>query len=223
MYAEMTERRFFSRVFLNMTWALVLTGLVAYGVASYPPFARAVLNNWELLIILMVLEVILVMVLSGRIMRMSMGAAVTGFIVYALVNGVTLSFIFMAYTLSSIFTVFFIAAGLFLLMALFGYVTKVDLSPMGRFLLMALFGLILASLVNLFLRSEGLMYLYSIAGVLIFAALTAYDTQFLKKAFNEAGQNPEVLDRIAIIGALKLYLDLINLFLRLLRIFGKRR
>jgi FtsH-binding integral membrane protein len=223
MYAEVSERTFFSRVFLNMTWALALTGLVAYGVASYPPFVRAITTNWNMLIILMVLEVILVFVLSRRIMAMSIGAAYTGFVVYALINGVTLALIFLVYTLSSIFTVFFISAGLFLVMALFGYATKIDLSPIGRFLLMALFGIIIAAVVNLFLGSTQLMYLYSFVGVFVFAGLTAYDTQYIKRMYLDVSRSPEMADKLAIIGALKLYLDLINLFLSLLRIFGRRR
>ena len=129
MYKEYTERSFFSKVYINMTWALALTALVAYGVSSYPPFVNAIMNNMTALIILMLLEVILVVVLSKRIMVMSVGAAYAGLIVFSLINGVTLSLIFLVYTFSSIVTVFAIAAGLFLVMALFGYTTKKD--PVG--------------------------------------------------------------------------------------------
>jgi FtsH-binding integral membrane protein len=223
MYEGLSVNRFFSRVFLNMTWALALTGLAAYGVVSYPPFLRAVAGNMTLLVILIVMEVILVAVLSRWISSLSIGAAYTGFVAYALVNGVTLSLIFLTYTATSIFTVFFISAGLFLLMSLFGFVTKIDLSPIGRFLFMALIGILIAAAVNLFFNSQGLMLLYSVVGVLVFAGLTAYDTQYLKRVFAGTAQTDEVLEKAAIIGALKLYLDFINLFLKLLRIFGKRR
>ncbi len=223
MYKEHTERTFFSKVYLNMMWALALTGLVAYGISIYPPFVRALTSNMAGLLILMLLEVILVSVMSKRIMGMSVGAAYTGLIVFSLINGVTLSLIFLVYTLSSIVTVFAAAAALFMVMALFGYVTKKDLSAWGRFLIMAVFGLIIASVLNLILHSETLMYIYSFAGVLIFSGLTAYDTQYLKNIFANTSMAPEQYEKIAIIGALKLYLDLINLFLSLLRIFGRRR
>lgn len=223
MFKEQTEQKFFSKVYFNMTWALVLTALVAFGVANYPPFVKAITSNVAVLLILMLLEVILVMVLSRRIMTMSVGAAHVGLVAFSLVNGVTLSLIFLIYTLSSIFTVFVAAAGLFLVMGLFGYTTEKNLSAMGRFLIMGLFGLIIASILNLFLRSNTLMYIYSFAGVLIFSGLAAYDTQYLKLLFNNTKLSSEEYEKIAIMGALKLYLDLINLFLSLLRIFGRRR
>lgn len=223
MKSESMERAFFSRVFFNMTWALVLTALVAFGVSSYPPFARAIISNMTGLFILLVLELILVFTLSRRIMSMSVGAAYIGLIVFSIVNGVTLSLIFQVYTLPSIFMVFFSAAGLFLVMGIFGYVTKTDLSPIGRFLYMALFGIIIAAVLNFFIQSPALMYIYSFAGVLIFSGLTAYDIQYLKRMYESTSLSPEVYEKIAIMGALKLYLDLINLFLSLLRIFGRRR
>ena len=223
MYKERTEQTFFSKVYFNMTWALALTGLVAYGVSNYPPFRMAIADNVAGLFILMLLEVVLVVVLSKRIMLMSIGAAYAGLMVFSIINGVTLSLIFLVYTLSSIVTVFAAATGLFLVMALFGYATKKDLSSWGRFFIMAVFGLIIASVLNLILRSEMLMYVYSFAGIFIFAGLTAYDTQYLKNIYNNTSLTPEQYDKIAIIGALKLYLDLINLFLSLLRIFGRRR
>ncbi len=223
MYKEYSERTFFSKIYFNMTWALALSALVADGISIYPPFVNAIINNMAGLFILMLLEVVLVAVLSGRVMNMSVGAAYAGLIVFALINGVTLSLIFLVYTLTSIVTVFAAAAGLFLVMALFGYTTKKDLSAWGRFLIMAVFGLIIASVLNLILRSEALMYVYSFAGVLIFSGLPAYDTQYLKNVYANAALSPEQVEKVAIIGALKLYLDLINLFLSLLRIFGRRR
>jgi FtsH-binding integral membrane protein len=223
MYSETSERSFLSRVFMNMTWALAITALTAFGVASYPPFINAIINNIGGLYILLLLEVLLVWYLSRRIAVMSTGAAYFGFIVYSLVNGVTLSLIFIIYELSSIFMVFFITAGLFLVMSMFGYFTKADLSPLGRFFIMALFGLIIATVVNLFMRSEMLDYVLSFAGILIFSGLTAYDVQKLKVMYQNSQMEPELLHKASIIGALQLYLDFINLFLRLLRIFGRRR
>jgi FtsH-binding integral membrane protein len=221
--SQYKERTFFSRVFFNMTWALVLTGLVAYGVASYPPFVSALLSNYSGLLILAVLEVILVMVLSRRIMVMSIGAAYVGLIAFSLVNGVTLSLIFLIYRIESIFVVFLASAGLFAVMGVIGYVTKKDMSAMGRFFLMSLIGIILVSLVNFFIGSETLMYVISIVSVIVFSGLTAYDVQRLKKMYESAAMSPELVEKVAIMGALSLYLDLINLFLNLLRIFGRRR
>jgi uncharacterized protein len=223
MYLDVKERSFFSRVFYNMTWALVLTALTAYGMANYPPFIHAIMSNTIGLFLLMALEVVLVAALSRRIMTMSVGAAYVGLVVFSLVNGVTLSLIFLVYTLESIFIVFFAAAGLFLIMALFGHLTKKDLSPMGRFLYMSLFGIIIALVLNLFIQSSALMYMVSFAGVLIFSGITAYDMQFLKTMYESTSFSPEQYEKIALYGALKLYLDLINLFLDLLRLFGKRR
>lgn len=224
MYPDTTkERTFFSRVFFNMAWALILTALTAYGVASYPPFAIAIVSNPVGLVILMALELILVFTLSRRIMTMSIGAAYAGLIVFSLVNGVTLSIIFLIYTLESIFMVFFAAAGLFGVTALFGYVTKKDLTVMGRFLYMSLFGFIIALVLNMFINSSPLMYIISFVGVLIFSGITAYDVQYLKRMYESNSFSPEQFEKIALYGALKLYLDLINLFLNLLRLFGRRR
>jgi FtsH-binding integral membrane protein len=223
MFPEIKERTFFSRVFLNMAGALIVTALTAYGVASYPPFAHAVMSNSIGLLILMALELILVFTLSRRIMMMSVGAAYTGLIVFSLVNGVTLSLIFLVYTLESIFMVFIAAAGLFAVTALFGYVTKKDLSTLGRFLYMCVFGFIIALILNLFINSTPFMFIVSGVGVLIFAGITAYDMQYLKKMYESNSFSPEQYEKIAILGALKLYLDLINLFLNLLRLFGRRR
>jgi FtsH-binding integral membrane protein len=223
MFPEVKERTFFSRVFFNMAGALVLTALTAFGVASYPPFARAVVSNPVGLMILMALELVLVFTLSRRIMTMSIGAAYTGLIAFSLVNGVTLSVIFLVYTLESIFMVFFAAAGLFLVTALFGYVTKKDLSALGRFLYMCLFGFIIALVLNLFINSSPFMYIVSFIGVLIFSGITAYDMQRLKRMYESSAFSPEQYEKIAVYGALQLYLDLINLFLNLLRLFGRRR
>ena len=223
MYTATGERSFLSRVFLNMTWALLLTALTSFAIASYPPFLEALVSNRFGIWIILIFELILVAYLSRKIMVMSTAAAYLGFIVYSIVNGVTLSLIFLAYEITSIYQVFFIAAGLFLLTSVVGYFTKADLSGIGRFLMMCLFGLILVFLVNFFLRSSTLDLLVSAAGVLIFSGLTAYDVQTLKKMYQSHAMPEEVGRKIAILGALRLYLDFIILFLWLLRLVGRRR
>jgi FtsH-binding integral membrane protein len=206
-----------------MTFALILTALTSLAIASYPPFLEALVSNRLGIWIILILELILVAYLSRRIMVMSTAAAYLGFIVYSVVNGVTLSLIFLAYEIASIYQVFFVSAGLFLLTSVVGYFIKADLSGVGRFLMMCLFGMILVFLVNIFLSSSTLDYLISAAGVLIFSGLTAYDVQTLKKMYQSFPMSEEDSRRIAILGALRLYLDFINLFLWLLRLVGKRR
>jgi FtsH-binding integral membrane protein len=155
-------------------------------------------------------------------MTLSVSAAYTGFVVYSLLNGVTLSLIFVVYALYSIFIVFAVAATMFLAMGLFGYFTG-WISPDWPLFLMSLFGLIIASVANFFLRSSTLDFAVSVVGVLIFAGLTAYDMQYLKNLFASNAMSDEENHKLSILGALKLYLDFINLFLWLLRIFGRRR
>jgi hypothetical protein len=144
------------------------------------------------------------------------------FILYSVINGALLSYIFLAYTASSVATVFFITAGTFGAMALIGYTTKADLSSMGKILFMALIGLVIATVVNLFVKSDGLTMILSYVGVLIFVGLTAYDTQKIKQMLIQAPDASESAQKMALLGALTLYLDFINLFIYLLRIFGKR-
>lgn len=223
MFERYKEKTFISRVFFNMTWALALTGLTALGVASYPPFLNAVASNPAGMMILVLLELVLVAYLSRRIMELSIGAAYLGMIAFSVINGVTLSLLFILYTAQSIVLVFFASAALFLVTGAWGYFTKRDLSTAGRFLFMTLFGLILVSLLNFFFRSEAVMYLYSIVSVLVFSGLTAYDMQFLRRLFEFTDLTGEQYEKLAIVGALRLYLDLINIFLSLLRLFGRRR
>ena len=144
------------------------------------------------------------------------------FILYSVINGALLSSIFLIYTLSSISTVFFITAGTFGAMSLFGYTTKQDLTSWGKILMMAVVGLIIATIVNLFVKSSGLEMIVSYIGVLIFVGLTAYDTQKIKEMCLQAPDMGETMQKFALLGALSLYLDFINLFIYLLRIFGKR-
>jgi FtsH-binding integral membrane protein len=144
------------------------------------------------------------------------------FILYSVINGALLSYIFLAYTASSVAIVFFITAGTFGVMALIGYTTKADLSSMGKILFMALIGLVIATVVNLFVKSDGLTMILSYVGVLIFVGLTAYDTQKIKNMLLQAPDASEAAQKMALLGALTLYLDFINLFIYLLRILGKR-
>lgn len=210
------------KVYLWMAMALVITGFTAYGVATSPAAISAIMTNSVLFWGLIIAEFGLVVWLSAAINRLSLSVATLMFVAYSVINGATLSVIFLAFTMSSITKVFFITAGTFGAMAAIGYTTKKDLSGMGKFLLMALIGLIIASVVNLFMRSTGLELIVSYIGVLVFAGLTAYDTQKIKQMLMAAEDTGETAQKIALLGALSLYLDFINLFLYLLRIFGRR-
>jgi hypothetical protein len=219
------ERSVLRNVYLWMTGGLALTGVVALGVASSPDLMRAIVSSRFLFIGLLVAELALVWFLSARITRMSPAAAAAGFAGYAVLNGVTLSIIFLAYTRAHIATAFFITAGTFAGMSLFAVVTKVDLTRWGAYLTYALWGVIVATVVNLLLRSPVVEWIVSFVGVALFLGLTAYDTQVIKRWSDQAGAGMEEPDyiRLSILGALKLYLDFINLFLFFLRIFGRRR
>jgi hypothetical protein len=205
-----------------MTLALVITGFTAYGVATSPGILQAVYGNPAILIGLFVVELALVFGVGAAINRLSLSVATLMFIVYSVINGVLFSSIFMVYTMSSITSVFFITAGTFAAMAFVGYTTKTDLTSMGKYLLMAFLGLIIATIVNLFIKSSGLTLILSYVGVLIFVGLTAWDTQKIKMMLLQAPDAGEASQKIALLGALTLYLDFINLFIHLLRIFGRR-
>jgi FtsH-binding integral membrane protein len=175
------------------------------------------------LIILFVAELGLVWVISASVNKIGAGAATVLFLIYSALNGLTLSVIFVIYTLPSVGGAFVVTAGMFGAMSLYGYVTKRDLTALGSILFMALIGLILASVVNMFWANSTLYWLVTYGGVLIFVGLTAYDTQKLRYIANQTSGNPALASRLAISGALILYLDFINLFLLLLRILGKER
>lgn len=210
-------------VYIWMALALTMTGLTAMAVATQPQIISALYGNSFLLWGLLLAEIGLVVYLSSRIMRMSFTTAGLLFALYAVLNGVTLSAIFLIYTAESIAQTFFITAGTFGAMAAVGLFVKKDLSGLGRFLFMALIGLIVASLANWFFKSEGLALVLNYVGVLLFAGLTAYDTQKIKVMLQQAGQEEsESTMKIALLGSLTLYLDFINLFLYLLRFFGSR-
>ena len=217
-------RSYMLRVYNYMTAGLVITGAVAWFTSQWAMSSQA---NAELLYasplawVIMLSPLAFVMVLSFGINKLSAGTAQMIFWAFAAVMGLSLSSIFLVYTGASIAKVFFISAATFGAMSLYGYTTKRDLTGIGNFLIMGLIGLVIASVVNIFLRSSGLDFVISAVGVLIFVGLTAYDTQKIKESYS-ASFGAEVLAKGAIMGALSLYLDFINLFLMLLRLFGNR-
>jgi FtsH-binding integral membrane protein len=213
----------FKSVYLQMAAALSVTGLVAYYLSQSIDFWTFIAENVSLIWVILFAQLGLVMWISARIMSMSMSAATILFIIYSAMMGVTMSSIFMLYTAESIAYVFFITAGMFLVMSVIGYVTRMDLSKVGSVLFMALIGIIIASVVNIFLGSEMLYWIISYVGVVVFTGLTAYDTQKIKHMLVEYGTADDLGNRFALLGALTLYLDFINLFLFLLRIFGNRK
>lgn len=217
------ERTFVTKVFAWMTWGLLITAVVAAGVSSYPPLAKQIFATPALFFALLIAELAMVWGISAGINRLSGAAASVLFIVYSALNGLTLSIIFMIYTPASITSTFFVTAGMFGVMAAYGYTTKRDLSGLGSLCFMALIGLILASIVNLFMASSGLYWLITYAGILIFVGLTAYDMQKIRMMGSAVMDGPELAQKAAIMGALALYLDFINLFLLLLRLLGRRR
>ena len=210
------------KVYVWMTLALVITGITAYGVANSPAIQQMIFGNPVVMWVLIIAELGLVFGVSAGINRLSLTTATLLFILYSVINGAMLSTVLLVYTMSSVATVFFITAGTFAAMALVGYTTKTDLSGMGKILFMALIGLIIATIVNLFVKSSGLEMILSYVGVLIFVGLTAWDSQKIKQMMLEAPDASEGMQKLALLGALTLYLDFINLFLYLLRIFGRR-
>ena len=221
------------RAYMLKVYNLMALGLAITGVAAYLAFNFAVQDNQltqfgvllfqsPLRWVVILAPLAAVFFLSFRINRMSVAAAQTTFWVYAALVGLSLSSIFLVYTQSSITQTFFVTAASFGALSLYGYTTKRDLSAMGSFLIMGLFGLIIASIVNIFLGSSALQFAISVIGVLIFAGLTAYDTQRIKELYYEA-DGAEVMGRKAIMGALTLYLDFINLFMFLLQFMGNRK
>lgn len=211
------------KVYLWMTFALLITGAVAYLVASTPVIAGTIVTNKVLFFGLMITEVLLVVCISAALDRLTLTQATLLFIIYAAINGITMSVLLLAYTETSIATVFLITAGTFGIMSLWGYTTATDLSSLGKLLWMALIGLILATIVNLFLHSGTLMLILSYIGVIVFVGLTAYDTQKIKMMLSEAQEESEDYQKLSLLGALSLYLDFINLFIYLLRILGSRK
>lgn len=210
------------RVYLRMTIGLLVSAFCALGVASSQAALQFFFGNqlvfWGMLIAMFVMA----WVLPSRAMKMSSGLCFGLFLLFSAMMGTWMAPIFIAYRLGTIVYTFFITAGTFGAMSIYGYFTKSDLSKMGSFLMMALFGLIIASVVNIFWANSTMEWIISIVGVLVFVGLTAWDTQQIKQMAS-MNPNPAVADRLATIGALNLYLDFINLFLFLLRIFGGSR
>ncbi len=212
--------RFMNQVFGWMGGALALSGAIAMAVLSSPALLEAALR---LYIPLIIVEFVTVIALSAGIRKMSGTVAAGAFLFYAALSGVTFAPILLMYTGASVAQVFFVTAGTFTAMAVVGAVTKKDLTGMGSFLMMGLFAIIIAAVVNMFLASSALQFAISVLGALIFTGLTAYDVQKFKQMGYMGFSNPEQRRKTALIGALNLYLDFINLFLSLLRIFGSRR
>lgn len=211
------------KVYVWMTLALAVTGLTSYYIASNPGMLQAIFGSKGLFLMLIIAELALVLILSARIMKLSFATAGIMFAAYSVLNGITMSFIFIAYTQSSIAGAFFVTAGMFGAMSLVGLTIKKDLSSLGSFFLMGLIGIIIATVVNMFWANSVLYWAITYLGVLLFVGLTAYDTQKIKRMLMEYGD--EVNDntqKLALLGSLSLYLDFINLFLYLLRIFGGR-
>ena len=217
------QQRFMVRVYNWMTAGLAVTGVLAFYVSNSETMLNIIHGNPIVPIVLIVAQLGLVIYLSGWIQKMSASQATGLFMLYAGLTGLTFSFIFLAYTTSSITSTFLVTAGTFAAMSFYGYTTKKDLTSWGSFLFMGLIGIIIASLVNLFLQNEAMHWIITYAGVLIFVGLTAYDTQKIKNMNILGNEGTDEDTKEAVIGALTLYLDFINLFLMLLRIMGDRR
>ena len=222
---EVQVNEFVRSVYNWMCIGLGLTGLVALYVSGNETILRLVFGNRLIFFGLIIAELALVFSIGGMVNRMSAATATSLFVVYSALNGVTLSFIFLVYARASIVSTFFICSATFLACSIYGWTTKKDLTSWGGFLMMGLIGIIIASLVNIFIQSSAMSIIVSYIGVIVFVGLTAYDTQKLKNMAltQPAGLDGAVIRKGAILGALSLYLDFINLFLMLLRIFGQGR
>ncbi|MCK4561731.1 MAG: Bax inhibitor-1/YccA family protein [Flavobacteriaceae bacterium] len=214
---------YLTKVYNWMAVALLVTGLVAYYTAGSEIMIQTIVGNRILFFGLIIGEIFLVGYISKRIHKMSSYNATLLFLLYAVLNGLTFAVIFLVYTSESISSTFLITAGTFGAMSAYGYFTKQDLTKIGNLAFMALIGIIIASIVNFFMQSTMMHWIITYLGVAIFVALTAYDTQKLKRIAENGFANEEDMEKSAILGALTLYLDFINLFLFLLRIFGSRK
>lgn len=220
-------RQYMLGVYNHMVSALVFTGLIAFGTSTLAVQDGQLtqlgyaLYGSPLKWVVMLAPIGMVFLLSARVAHMSLSSARISFYVFAALMGLSLSSVFLVFTGESIARVFFITAAAFAGLSLYGYTTKKDLSGLGTFAIMGLFGVLIASIVNIFLASTQMQFIISVAGVLVFAALTAYDTQRIKEMYNEIDAS-DVAGKKAIMGALALYLDFINLFMFLLQLFGNR-
>ncbi len=215
-----------ARVYLWMTLGLTVTTAVSLWVINTPAVQRFIFSNFFVIMGLFILQIVLVVALVKALQTMSTGAALAMFFVYAGLNGLTLSSIFMYYDFGTIALAFGVAAVVFVLMSVIGLVTKQDLTKWGPILFFGLIGIIIATLVNMFLRSSALDLIISYIGVLLFMGLIVFDTKYIKdmtaKTVSAGGDGSAVLSKLSVLGALKLYLDFINLFLFILRLFGRR-
>ncbi len=218
-----SQSAFITKVYGWMSLALAITAVVAMFTASTPAMQQLIFGNRFVLIGLFIGEILLVTFISGIIGNISGALATLLFVAYSILNGLTLSAIFLIYTGASISSTFFATAATFGAMSLYGYTTKKDLTTWGNILFMALIGLVIASLVNMFVSSEALYWIITYAGIIIFVGLVAYDTQKLKEMSLAGFQSADAERKGAILGALALYLDFINLFLMLLRLLGRRK
>lgn len=221
-------RAFLAKVFTYMTMALAISGGIAYWFGHDMSLIGRLVNfqtggmtilGW----VVMLAPLALVFVMGGMVNRLSASALLAVFVAYSALTGASLSFIFLAYTATSIATVFFITAAVFGLMAVAGYTTKTDLTKLGSILFIGLIGIVIAMLVNMFLKSDTMSYVVSVISVVIFTGLTAYDMQRLKNLGGTMISGTEIATKMALMGALSLYLDFLNLFLALLRLFGNRK
>jgi FtsH-binding integral membrane protein len=214
---------YLTKVYNWMAIALLLTGIVAYITSQSEVMVQAIFGSKILFFGIIIGELALVGYISARIHKLSSYNATLLFLAYTVLNGLTMAVIFLAYTSASIASTFMITAGTFGIMSIYGYFTKSDLTKIGNLAFMALIGIIIASVVNMFMQSEMMSWVISYLGVAIFIGLTAYDTQKLKRIAINGFENEESMEKNAILGALTLYLDFINLFLFLLRILGNRK
>ncbi|MDD4206056.1 MAG: Bax inhibitor-1/YccA family protein [Candidatus Delongbacteria bacterium] len=217
------QRRFMLSVYNWMMTALLITTGVAYFVSTSESMIRFMYGRPLIFFGLFILELFAVGTLAVAVRKMNASTAMTVFFVYAALNGLTLSFIFLVYTQAAITSAFFTAAAMFGAMSFFGYVTKMDLTSWGGFFFMGLIGIVIGSVVNMFWANDVLYWLITYIGVFVFVGLTAYDTQKIKRMNIIGNEGTDEDKKEAIMGALTLYLDFINLFLMLLRIFGRRR
>ncbi len=222
-HREESLNTYVSKVFGWMFLGLIVTAITAFFTATSETILTVILSNRFTFFGLFIAEFAVVIYLSSRITKMNYSSAIGAFIFYAILNGITFSIILLVYTSSSIALTFMIAATTFGVMSLYGYITKTDLTRFRNMLFMGLIGLIILSVINLFLKSSSIEWAVSIIGLFVFLGLTAYDTQAIKQYYYSTENNLELRKKIAIMGALRLYLDFINLFLTLLRIFGRRR
>lgn len=218
---EAEQARFITKVYGWMSIGLALTGTVAYFVASSPILLQMIFGNRLVFWGLIIGELLMVGYLAAAVTRMSAATATLMYLLYAVLNGLTLSLIFIRYTGASVMGTFLITGGTFAAMSIYGYFTKQDLTRAGNLLFMALIGLVIASVVNIFFRNPIMYWIITYAGILIFVGLTAYDTQKIKEMNIIGNEGTEEDHKEAIMGALTLYLDFINLFLYLLRLFGR--